>query len=165
MAQIPQDHLSIDHLEPYNATSQGKIYVLTGVCNLTGYLMMTPIRDKNTVSVANHLFADIMLKFDFHRILHLDNGVEFKSKLMENLSQQLGTGKTFISPHHPQATGKLESLHRFIKGCIQKFSIDGVLEWNQLLSYATVAINWFVIEHSQESQHFLYFGCDPYLPT
>ena len=27
------------------------------------------------------------------------------------------------------------------------------------------AFNWFPNEHSQESPHFLYFGCDPYLPN
>ena len=47
--------------------------------------------------------------------------------------------------------------------CIQKFSVDGFLEWDQLLPYATVAFNWFANEHSQESPHFLYFRCDPYL--
>ena len=64
IAQTPQeDHLSIDFLGPYNTTSQGNLYVLTAVCNLTGYLMTTLIRDKKTTSVANYLFADILLKF------------------------------------------------------------------------------------------------------
>ena len=71
---------------------------------------------------------------------------------MENLSQ-LGIKKSFISPHHPQANGKLESSHRFIKDCVRKFSINGVLEWYQLLP--TAAFNWFPNEHSQESLHFL----------
>ena len=73
--------------------------------------MTNPIRDKKTISVVTHLFADIMFKFGYTRILHLDSGVEFKSKLMQNLSQQLGIGKTFIPPHHLQANGKLESSH------------------------------------------------------
>ena len=64
--------------------------------------MTTPIRDKKTTSVANHLFADFILKLGFPRILHSGNGVEFKSKLMENVSQQLGIRKTFISPCHPE---------------------------------------------------------------
>ena len=76
--------------------------------------MTTQIRDKKTMSVATHLFADIMLKFGFPRILHSDNGAEFKSKLTEKLSQQFGIRKTFISPLHPQANRKLESSHRFI---------------------------------------------------
>ena len=86
-----------------------------------------------------------MSKFGFPRILHLDNGAEFKSKLMENLSEKLGTRKTFISYHHPQANGKLESSHRFIKDCVQKVSIDSVLEWGQLLLYVTAAFNGFLM--------------------
>ena len=81
IVQTSQDHLSIDFLGPYNITSQGNVYVLTVVCNPTGYLMTTPIKDKKTMSVVNHLFSDILLKFVFSRILHLDTGVEFKSKL------------------------------------------------------------------------------------
>ena len=105
ITQIPQDHLSNDLLGPYNATSHGNLYVLPTVCNLIGYLMTTLIKDKKTTSSANHLFADIMLKFSFPRIIHSDNGMEFKSKFMENLSQQLGIRKAFISLHHPQANG------------------------------------------------------------
>ena len=69
-----------------------------------------------------------MLKFGFPRILHSDNGREFKSKLIYYLSQQLGIKKTYISPFHLQSNGKLESLHRFIKDCIHKFSIDSILD-------------------------------------
>ena len=45
------------------------------------------------MTVATHLFSDIMLKFGFPRILHTDNGTEFKSKLIEHLPQQLGIKK------------------------------------------------------------------------
>ena len=79
--------------------------------------MITPIKNKIT-SVVNHLFANIPLKWGFPRILHSDHGVEFKSKLMESLSQQLGIRTIIIFPHHQQANGKLESSHRFINDCI-----------------------------------------------
>ena len=68
IAQTPQDHISIDLLGSYNFTSQGYSYTLTAVCNLTGYFMTTPIEDKMTMRVANHLFLDIMLQFGFPRI-------------------------------------------------------------------------------------------------
>ena len=153
--QNPQDHVSIDLLGPYNITSQGNSYASTAVCNLTGYFMTTPIKDKKMMTVADHLCLDIMLQFGFPRILHSDNGTEFKSKLIENLFQQLGIRKTFISSHHLQANGKLESSHRFIKACVWKFSVDGVFEWDQLLPHATAAFNQFPNEHSQEIPHFL----------
>ena len=68
IAKTPQDHLSIDLLGPCNTTSQGNIYILTAVCNLTGYLMTTQFRDKKTTSVANHWIADVMLIFQKYYI-------------------------------------------------------------------------------------------------
>ena len=82
---------------------------------------------------------------------------------MENPLQQFGIRKIFFSSHHPQANVKLEFSHRFIKDCVWKLSVNGVLEWDQLCLYATALFNWFPYEHYQESPHFLYFGCDLYL--
>ena len=81
--------------------------MLTTVCKLTDYLMTTPIPDKKTETVAIHLFLEIMLKFGFPRTLHSDNRIEFKSKLIEHLAQQLGKKKTYISPNNPKPTENL----------------------------------------------------------
>ena len=96
IAQTPQDHIFVDLLGPYSVTSQGNSYTLTAVCNLTGYHMTIQSRKKDNNS-SNPLILEIMLKFSFPRILHSDNGTEFKSKLIEYLSQQLGI-KRLIFP-------------------------------------------------------------------
>ena len=116
-----QDHISIDLLGPYNVTSQGNSYALTTVWNLTGYLMTTQIKAKKTMTVVNHLFSDIMLKFGFPRILPLIMGQNFKSRVIEHLSQQLGIKKTYICPHHSQANRKLESHIGLLKTAFEHF--------------------------------------------
>ena len=121
ITQTPEDHITIDLIGPYNTTSQGNSYDLTVVCKLTSYLMTTSIPDKKTATVAIHLFSDIMLKFGFPRILHSNNGTEFKSKLIEHLIQQLSIKKTYISPYHPQANGKLESLYWSLRIAFDNF--------------------------------------------
>ena len=100
----------------------------------------------------------------FPKILHSDNGAEFKPKLIEHITQHLSVKKTYISPCHSQANGKLESSHWFIKDCIWNFLIGGTVWWDQLFPYMTAAFNWFPNEDSQEFPHFLYFGCNLYLP-
>ena len=100
-----------------------------------------------------------MLKLGFPRTLHLNSGTEFKSKLIEHLTQQLGIKKMYFPPPPSQWKIRISS-HRFIKDCILKFSIDGTLEWDELLPYATAVFIWFPIEHSQESPHFLFFRYD-----
>ena len=42
------------------------------------------------------VIVEIFLKFSFPRILHSDNSTEFKSKLIEHLTEQLGVKKTYI---------------------------------------------------------------------
>ena len=66
------------------------------------------------------------------QLLHSNKRTEFSSKVIEHLAQQLSIKKNYISPHQPQANGKLESSYRFIKDCIWKFSIDGTLEWDSI---------------------------------
>ena len=97
-----------------------------------------PIPNKKTSAVAWYLFSEILLKFGFPRILHSHNGTELKSKLIEHLAQQLGIKKTYISPTTPSNI-KLESS----KDCIWKFSIDGILEWEQSLPYVMAAFTGF----------------------
>ena len=65
--------------------------------------MTTPLPDKKTATVAMHLFVEIMLKFGFLRILHSNNGTEFKSKHIEHLTQQLSIKKTYMSPCYHQS--------------------------------------------------------------
>ena len=97
IAQTPQDHLLIDLMGPYYTTAQDNRYAFTVICNLTGYLMTTPIPNKNTLTVAIYLFSEILLKFSFPGILHSNNGTEFKSKLTEYSAQQLGIKKTMAA--------------------------------------------------------------------
>ena len=107
ITQTPHDHLSIDLMGPYNTTAQGNTYALIAICNLTGYLMTTPIADKMTSTVATHLFSEILLKFRFPRILHSDNRTEFKSKLIEHLTKQPGIKKNLYFP--PATPSQMEN--------------------------------------------------------
>ena len=163
IGQTPQDHSSIDLMAPYNTTTQGDIYTITAICNLTGCLMTTPIPDKRTSTVAIHFFADIMLKFGFPRILDSDNGTEFKSKLIEHLVQQHGIKKTYISPCHTHSK-KIELSHQFLNDCICKFLIDSYSRMGPATSippYTTTAFNRFPNKNSQQYPQFPVFWVQP----
>ena len=67
ITQTPQDQLSNDLMGPYNTTAKGNTYALTGIGNLTGYFMITPIPDKKTLTVAIRLCWEILLKFGFFK--------------------------------------------------------------------------------------------------
>ena len=93
-----------------------------------------------------------------------DNGTEFKNKLMEEVSKELGVEyKVYSPPYRPQSNGRIESFHYFLKACIAKH-ITPQLEWDDVVQLACAAYNFFPNEHSRESPFFLMFGRDPLLP-
>ena len=108
---------------PYQTTSQGNAYAHTAICNLTGYLMTTPhTRQKDLNCSHTLIFGKKLLKFSFPRILHSDNGTEFKSKLIEHLTEQVSYQENLYFPHHPQSNRKLELPYIFLKDCIKIFN-------------------------------------------
>ena len=73
IAQILWRYISLNLLGTCNITCKGNLYALNTVCNLTGYLMTCPIKDKKTMTVMTHLFSHVMQTFGFPRILHSEN--------------------------------------------------------------------------------------------
>ena len=93
-----------------------------------------------------------------------DNGTEFKNKLMEEVSKELGVEYNVYSPRkRPQSNGRIESFHYFLKACIAKH-INPQLEWDDVVPLACAAYNFLPNEHSRESPFFLMYGRDPLLP-
>ena len=54
------------------------------------------------------------------RYILLDNGMEFKNNLMDQVLQQLGIDRIFSAPYHPQSNGKLEVFHKYLKPTLKK---------------------------------------------
>ena len=93
-----------------------------------------------------------------------DNGTEFKNKMFEQISKELGLEyKLYTPPYHTASNGRIEVLHAFLKVCIAKH-VASQLEWDALIPLACAAYNFIPNDHSEESPFFLMFGRDPVLP-
>ena len=93
-----------------------------------------------------------------------DNGTEFKNKLMEEVSQELGMEYKVYSPsYRPHSNWRIGSFHYFLKACRAKH-INPQLEWNDVVPLTCAAYNFLPNEHSRESPFFLMYGRDPLLP-
>ena len=80
--------------------------------------------------------------------------------MFEEVAKQLGVERKIYSPvYRPQANGRIEGFHKFLKECISKHMVNS-LEWDNILTLAATAYNWFPNEHSKEPAFFLVFGQD-----
>ena len=130
----------------------------------TGYTFCIPISNKKAETVLIACMNHVYCKYgDLFKILS-DNGMEFKNKLMEEVSKELGVEyKVYSPPYRPQSNGRIESFHYFLKACIAKH-INPHLEWDDVVPQACTAYNFLPNEHSRESPFFLMYGWDPLLP-
>ena len=161
----PMRFISMDLIGEFHPpSSKGNRYALTVICMFTGYTFCIPIPNKMVKTVLKAYMDNVYCQFGGSIKILSDNGTEFKNKLMEEVSEELGVEyKIYSPPSRPQSNGGIESFHYFLKACIAKH-IAPQLEWDDIVPLACAAYNFLPNEHSRESPFFLMFGKDPLLP-
>ena len=161
----PMRFISMDLIGEFHPpSSKGNRYALTVICMFTGYTFCIPIPNKMAKTVLKAYMDNIYCQFGGSIKILSDNGTEFKNRLMEEVSEELGVEyKIYSPPYRSQSNGRIESFHYFLKACIAKH-IAPQLEWDDIVPLVCTAYNFLPNEHSRESPYFLMFGRDPLLP-
>ena len=145
-------------------SSKGNRYALTVICMFTGYTFCIPIPNKKAETVLKTYMNHVYCKYGGPFKILSDNGTEFKNKLMEEVSKELGVEyKVYSPPYRAQSNGRIESFHYFLKTYIAKH-INPQLEWDDIVPLACTAYNFLPNEHSRESPFFLMYRRDPLWP-
>ena len=92
------------------------------------------------------------------------NGTEFRSKEMKQICDELEIKQVFSPVYTPQANGRLEGWHRFLKSCIAKHIRGADVEWDDLIPLAVSVYNFFPCQSSKEFPFVLMFGRGPITP-
>ena len=150
------------HLYGFNRfhppTSHGHCYALTAVCMLIGFTWCIPLKTKTAEEVAKAYLDHIYSLFGGSVKILMDNGTEFKNKLIKEVVSKLAMEFSIHSPpYRPQSNGKIGGFHRFLKACIAKHINHG-LEWDELTPMATACYNFFPNCSARESAFFIMFG-------
>ena len=140
-------------------------YILTVIDMLTGYMIAVPIPDKKSETVCGAYRDNVYCTFGGSSRILTDNGTEFKSQEMKAICEELNIKHVFSPVYTPQANGRLEGWHHFLKACIAKHIHGKNLEWDKLVPLAVSAYNFFPCQSSRESHFVLMFGRDPITPV
>ena len=165
MEPAPMKFISMDLIAEFHPpSSKGNRYALTVIRMFTGYTFWIPIPNKKAETVLKAYMNHVYCKYGGSFKILSDNGEEFKNKLMEEVSKELGVEyKVYSPPYRPQSNGRIKSFHYFLKVYIAKH-INPQLEWDDVVPLACAAYNFLPNEHSRESPFFLMYGWDPLLP-
>ena len=162
---VPMEFICMDLVGPITPqTSKGNKYMLTIIDMLTGYTIAVAIPDKRAETVCQAYRDHVYCVFGGSSRILTDNGTEFRSKEMKQICSELEIKQVFSPVYTPQANGRLEGWHRFLKSCIAKHIRGTDIEWDDLIPLAVSSYNFFPCQSSKESPFVLMFGRDPITP-
>jgi hypothetical protein len=97
----PFERVAIDIGGPFPRSDRGNRYLLISMDYFTKWPEFYAIPDQEASTVADALLTDFC-RFGVPRELHCDQGSNFESRLMQEVLQRLGVGKSRTTPFHPQ---------------------------------------------------------------
>ena len=154
----PFSRVAIDLVGPLlPASAGGHKYLLTLIDYSTGFPEALPLKDIDSISVAEALLQ-IFSRVGIPREIISDRGTQFTSQLMGELHRLLGVKPIFCSPYHPAANGRVERLHSTLKTCLKKLCIDKPRDWHRYIVPTMFALREMPCDRTGFSAFELLYG-------
>ena len=166
MMEIPDrpfDEITIDLVTECETSTSGNKHILTIIDHLTGWPEAFPIPDKSSDTIVSTFINEYLQVHMCPQYILLNNGMEFKNSLMDQVLQQLGIDRIFSGPYHPQSNGKLEACHKFLKPILKKLCEKDPVNWDKYLNQVLNSYRITPNLATAETLLFLVYGRDPNL--
>lgn len=159
------DTISIDTIGPFTRSSKGNRYALTIQCDLSKFIIVTPIPDKQAKTLAKALVESCLLIFGCPSVIKSDLGTEYKNEIFDNICHLLEIQQKFSTSYHPQTIGSLERNHRCLNEYLRHFINEQHDDWDSWLIFYSFSYN--TTPHSEHlfTPFELIFGKQANLPS
>ena len=167
-ASYKGERVSMDLIGPFKSATENK-YVLTMADHYTRYVILTPIKNKDALTVATAVLEKYILVVGPFRTVISDAGLEFCNKVMAELMKLLKMSHHQCSAYHPASNGLEERIHQSIGKYLRIYleQAGSTLLWENFLPYIQFAINQKVNRASGTSGWLMLYneiGCLPAHP-
>ncbi|XP_037804895.1 uncharacterized protein LOC119599226 [Penaeus monodon] len=125
--------VAIDLVGPITpASSRGHKYILTLIDMATRFPEAVPLRNIDTVTVAEALLS-IFSRVGIPKEMLSDRGTQFKSDLMAEINRLLSIKALFTSPYHACCNGTVERFHAVLKSMLKKLCGERPQDWDRYI--------------------------------
>ena len=131
LIDVPFHHVAMDLIGPLHpATDRGNRFILTVVDYATRYPDATPLRNIDTVTVAEAL-VEIYSRVGVPSEVLTDCGSQFTPELMKEVSRLLSIKQLTSTPYHPIANGLIERFNGTLKQMLKKMCNERPRDWDR----------------------------------
>ena len=118
-------------------TARKNQYILTIICNSTGWVHAIPMSNCRSSNIADHLLQ-YFCQVGFPHTIRSDN--QFRSEILTAVRDKLGIKARFSAPYHPQSHGRVEKANQTLLQMLKKFVHERPTNWDQELPYLLFAL-------------------------
>ncbi len=132
--ETPFERIAIDLIGPIHPVSdRGHRYILTIIDYATRYPEAVALKDIQTETVAEAL-VDIFTRVGIPKEVLSDQGTQFVSAVMKEVSRLLSIKQLVTSPYHPMCNGLVEKFNGTLKTMLKRVCHEKPREWDRYLS-------------------------------
>jgi len=159
-AGYPTQITAVDLLGPLPESDQKNSYIMVVGDYFTRWMEAIPIPNQEARTVANHLVDEVFMRYSVPEQLHLDQGSQFESKLIEEVCKLLHIRKSRTTPYHPQCDGMVECFNRTLLNMLATHCKDHPWDWEQHIHKVCMAYNsrnnriYTILSHVWETSSF-----------
>ena len=137
---------------------KGFRYILGVIDVFSRYTMLIPLKNINSKYVVNKLFKRWISLFGIPRIIHSDNGTQFKSDFMMQFCKNLKINQSFSGPYYHQGNGLVERIFRTAKDRIYTTCMQFGTDWIESIPFVEMGMRITINEKIKYSPHEVVFG-------
>lgn len=163
-SEKPFHRLAIDIVGPLPVTEQGNRFIITAQDDLTKYSFAFAIPNHEAQTIVEKLLF-IFVYFGIPQTFLTDQGSDFMSNLVKEVSNLFKTRHTSTTPCHPQTNGALERSHLTLKDYLKHYINEKQTDWDTYITFAMFSYNTAVHKSTRYTPYELLFGQKGYLPS
>ena len=141
LVDAPFKCVAVDLVGPISPPSEkGHQYILTLVDYTTRYLGAIPLKNVQTEMIAETL-VDIYSRFGIPEEILSDQGSQFISQCMQEVSRLLSIKRLTSSPYHPICNGFVEGFTGTLKTMLKRLCEEQPKKWHQCIKCPVIRLS------------------------
>lgn len=154
----PFELVGIDVTGPFPTTKRGNRYIIVAIDYFSKYVEAACVPDYTALTTAQFLLDNIVLRHGTPKSIISDQGPNFESKLVKELSKLLNINKLHSSPYHAMGNGMVERENRSLKSALRSYVQQDQANWDVWVPSVVFARNTTVHSTTGFSPYEVLYG-------
>lgn len=161
----PFEKIFMDVVGPLTLTERGNKFIITLQDDLTKFSKAFAVPNHEAETIARKLVENFICTFGVPQIIVTDQGRDFTSDLLKNISKLFKIKQIKCSAYHPQSNGALERSHLTLADYLKHYINDSQSDWDDWIEFAMFSYNTSVHTSTKFTPFELIFANKPNLPN